>query len=691
MARKIIVPEEELHNIADAINNRADYLDSMTEGTPNKDSLVEDSTTRKMATKDMADNILKLSVNLTDYYTKEEIDEMFVQNKVDLVFGNILPSRGKEGTFYFMNTLDNDVLDLRVFIWNDNQFVRVSGTTVNLGDYASKYELNSKLIPNYTDTPGDIVFNRYGDIDENTIIHMRGANGISLEKVNDVLQISLDISTLRVDTAPEGDSSTLVANTEFVARAIADVVGGDGFVKYVIVSGEEPASRAQDTLYVYPETKQFFLGDYEISGAIYWDELPYEPEPIWIRYKGELLNYELDPPVPYWTDLSAIVDDDDYHQPSEIPKYEEIFSVKTWNDEPGVIWWLVYVGTNEWASVGVFPYDTPVEPGKYVYDFELEEWIDIDKTPAAICEYLGITDYGTEQNPKLVYEPYYADSSTKYTPFFGWDANGGSYIVTAYNVNKIDPAPTNNWDDTRDLLNNSDELGTTLSSIVNSLPAPTIGRPGYTFVGWSNSSGYDPSEVRPADITDIHDILYNFQTDKLDWRWTCGMYAVWQENEYETTAQLFSNYINDYPNEVIPGSASKWRVAVTVSGEDPYDDYVASVIDLSSYKQPDIQVYSENYPMTRDGYIAYMSDTIDSIIDLDQDPPTIVDDSKVLSGTLPNADIFGVVVYGRYGESPDYDYNEVGRFIFKPWASSGTNVECEYNIYVEGDAPTPSE
>lgn len=531
MARKILVPEEELHSIADAINNRAEYLEDMNgdEDHTIQNSMVRNSD-KQMQTANMADNIMKMYVDLSRFYTKDEIDRIIKEKAIKLVFG-ALPESGEENTFYFINSYDaeTEILDLSVYIWQYEEFVKASDLKVDLSVYATKVDLNS-AIDSLQDvyqrklTPGDgiqidqstdtisaydykLVQSDFDDPDDGLFKFKRAINDdpehvpalivrgegpvVTFHENDNTLHIDIDVDKLDVVTPPTDDRSTKIATTEFVYNVIDEVVDMDGVVHYVIVDDSDYESiekddhtqRQEGTLYLYPKFQTVYFGDTEIAGSIRWKILEGIYNQLYIKLMSHISGTQNQT---YGFDLG---------KNRTLMRYQDIFG-DPWQGE----------GTVNWV------YE----------DYTLHESDIFTKDTLKICEELGITvpkgeDIGSEDDPAITFTPQF---STLEVPWYGYSKNGG-YLVVNRSVDTEQGVISKLSDHTyfdNTVTPDKDKLGTkTLNSPLDFDAVPlssdpqfdpskytdNLINPGYKLRGWYFDEDIDIEDMLPTLISYI--------------------------------------------------------------------------------------------------------------------------------------------------------------------------------------------
>lgn len=534
--RKILVPEDELHNIADAINDRADYVDDLNhidhdDPQSAHNQMIENSE-RQMATKDMAHNILQLTVDLSQFYTKEEIDAMFRDKTFKLAFGT-RPTVGEEGTFYIINKSyhrsDDDYgIDLSVYIWRNNDFQVIHASTISLSQYALKSDIPSdyqkhliagsgisitgdndhiavvdydklkSLVTGDIGTPFKLILNSItnnvatfelapNNYSNDPVMSIAGYSPILLSNSDGRISIGIDPDNLTATTLPQSDSSTHVATTEYVRTAIEDIpAGGEGTLKYEILpEGGDVPVRKSDTLYLELGTGRATIGYDEVQPPLRWkllDDTLY----IYIQYNSGLEEIED-------TIYSTAITDE-----SGLTPYIEVFGNDMWVGTYTPTWTLTYQGQ-----------DVPYVEGT--------------TTLKQICDELHITDYGDESRAVMSATPTLSYS----VPFFGYAAdpegcfNNAGIFTKSYR-------PEDGYDETiKDTL--------TLHTNIALHDVDYVYRPGYSCIGWSEQ--YDTTAEESSTNT-----LY------IDGYWTGAIYPVWSETAYDNIHDYivnFDNYIFD--------------------------------------------------------------------------------------------------------------------------------------------------
>lgn len=383
MSRKILVDESELNSIVDAINNRADYLDDMNGDTSVSTSMrTKEDGSRQMQTKDLSDNIMKMEINLSDYYTKSEIDQLIQDGKLKIRFG-YLPNTGSENTFYFIDKFDQqntNILDLSVYIWD----------AVN-----AEYKCVSDLKLDFK----EIIKQNQRTFDKSDPITL------DIDSENNKLTIGLNPSKLRGVTQNTSDSSTKVATTEFVHNLIEGSDSGK-IVKWQLIDdsgyddiSDDTTDRENGVIYLYPKLDMVYFGDSELGGTNRWkilDELFYL---LYVKYTSDIPSQSSTPnSIPGVDDIVESLNKNNY---TKLNKYEKLFG-DPWMGSSSIEWTLNYSGT--WY---------PDESHKSIKGICSDLQIPLDENT------------GTEIAPLVTASP----KSFPKVPWYGWSVDNGTAIT----------------------------------------------------------------------------------------------------------------------------------------------------------------------------------------------------------------------------------------------------------------------
>lgn len=544
MAKKIIIPEEELHDIADAINNRADYLDDIDEDTANKDRLAQvENENRQMRSADMAPSILSLTVNLRRYYTKDEIDDMlsndtcrilYVMGQLDEVPEEELDNR----TLYLKQYASNRYA---IWLWYNGSWQLAGGnvTQEDLNNYYTKAEIDAccnskqdkltagnnisiqkindstvisasfsdkfKLKASMDSSSGSITtatLDKFDNPNNDPVFGMLGKSPIYLTiDTNDTGYVVLNIDPDALEGSsniPLDDSSTKVATTEFVAQKIEEALSGDtsSIVRYVVFENSEEESlvtKETGKIYYNQETNEVHFGDTLLNGLL-WNVL--DGEDIYSDYVYVLFTSgfaELDDQIT-GTGISST---------NRLPSYVDLF-YDPWQGTQTINWNAVNLSDTSKSTI-----------------------VTNATSVTSILEILGISEYGDDETPVISCSPlpYPLPGNI---PNNGFAADPGNYVQS------ISGTPNNiiDWDYSFD---------TEMMNINESIDysAPDIVYPGYNHTDWCTiEGGYPDPESDPADLG------YKINPQYIDWSWTGMLYPVWTEIVYTDLQTAFTNHMN---------------------------------------------------------------------------------------------------------------------------------------------------
>lgn len=556
MAKKIIIPEEELHDIADAINNRADYLDDIDEDTANKDRLAEvENENRQMRSADMASSILSLTVNLRRYYTKDEIDDMlsndtcrilYVMGQLDEVPEEELDNR----TLYLKQYSSNRYA---IWLWYNNSWQLAGGnvTQEDLNNYYTKAEIDAccnskqdkltagnnisiqkindstvisasfsdkfKLKASMDSSSGSTTtatLDKFDNPNNDPVFGMLGRSPIYLTiDTNDTGYVVLNIDPDALEGSsniPLDDSSTKVATTEFVAQKIEEALSGDtsSIVRYVVFeNSEEESSVTKETgkIYYNQETNEVHFGDTLLNGLL-WNILSGGDTPS--DYLFVLFTSG-------FSELDDIISGEPISRSANMSGYFDMF-YNPWQGTQTINWNAVNLADTSKSMV--VTESTPI---------------------MSVLETLGISEYGDDENPVVSCSPlpYPLPSDV---PDNGFSAGYGNYAAAVsgtgqYIIDDYSFEPTT----------------TQLNALVDYSDAPTVRYPGFQSNGWCTiEDGVIDPDTPPKDAG------YKVNPQYVDWSWTGTLYPVWEEIIYATISAAFDQHMNPLFSDAVSSQTS---------------------------------------------------------------------------------------------------------------------------------------
>lgn len=581
MAKKIIIPEEELHNIADAINNRADYLDDINNDTYNRDHLVE-TTDRQMYSNDMASNILRLRVNLSRYYTKEEIDQMFADGTIDMEYvsgskDDIPIEDRSERVIYVVNDGDR----YTVWAWHEEEWIMLGGDVLrsDLDNYYTKEEIDEcceskqdKLIPGdrITITQDNVISanidrsykfeatleDPVGGVTQGTLAEVDNPDNdpifaiigqspvyISIDP-NDMGYVVINIDPDALEgslSIPLNDDSRKVATTKFVGQKIQEAIDNlPDYVEYIIfnTTPEEevyPHPKEYGKIYANKQTKNVYFGDILLNSGLVWNILSGGgTDYVYMLYYSGFQD------VPDEVVTSG-VESYDY-----IPNYTEQF-YNPWQTNQFVP--LLAASTADPSTSEIITSAQPV---------------------SQLLQTLNITEYGDEEHPALTLTPNF--SSLGNCPFYGWSANGGDFAFISMRI------ASNTVYEKANYRYDADK-----GQIVNMLPLlsniPTFDGQG------EGEAGETVAPYYPG-----HTLVSWGDAQTVDWSWTGSVDAQWEEIIYDGINDVCENYQIDLPTRVIENTGSHNGVVVY----DYADEYEGDPEDIS-YRYATLPIAQEEY------------------------------------------------------------------------------------------------
>lgn len=671
MAKKIIVPEEELHDIADAINNRADYLDDIDEDDHNRNSLIE-TENRQMESKNMAANILSLSVNLNRYYTKQEINDIISNDTARIVYvlgdlNEVSQEERDERTLY-LKKYDTD--RYAIWLWKDNKW-QLAGGNVTQDDLDNNYYTkayideccNSKqdvLVPgdNITINENNVISASFdgkfklkasiepssGDITQGTLQKYDNPNNDPVFAIlgNAPIYITLDqdnkgyvVVNLNPDklegsaNIPLTDESTKVATTEFVSQKIEEAISGlsGDVVTYIVFDTSEEESRVEKEtgkIYFNQETNEIHFGNTLLNGLI-WNVIygEYDYSSIYVEYSSGFP--ELD---------TSIVEE--FIRPNyTLPRYLDIFS-DPWQGTQSFNWQATNVLDSSKTLV--------VTPDMLLSDIVRE---------------LNLEDIPEQDTPVIYCTPLPYPLPTD-VPNHGFSAGNG---IFATNISGTDI-----WiqDDSYVPEDTISSLGDTIN-----YPSSLVSfKPGFRFEGWCTSAdGYIDEESTPQELG------FEIDPEHIGWSWSGTLYAIFTELIYSDVIQEFINYDNIVFKNRISGSTPGLTLSYSFDEEEPLTRYFRYVlIPVASFASNVWTISSEFSELSN-----LVDVTRDSIInDVYSIASDIIEDSDYISFTdtttisIPSDTIFFVYVQEYEGTDEDIRILNTDYEIFKSWASNDT-------------------
>lgn len=687
MSKRIIIPEEELHDIADAINNRADYLDDINADSSNRDSLTE-TADRQMYSKDMAANILKLTVNLGRYYTKTEIDAMFANETIDLVYVagslNDIPVDVRSERILYLVRQNNDLYS--VWVWHENDWKLVGGDVVqsDLDNYYTKQQIDEKCDTKQdTLTAGDHItidsnnvisadINRSykyeatlgqsaGDYTQGTLEEVPNPNDdpifailgkspiyITLDQANNgYIVINLNPDALVGSTnIPLDNSTTKVATTKFVGEKIEEAIHNlPDYVKYIIfnsISEEEsyPDPKEDGTIYANNETGYVYFGDKLLNQTL-WHKLPEVYEDVFILYHSG------------FSDLSDRIRSVETQVGTSILSYKDVFY-------------------NPWENL-----EFVTLTAESIADPSISDTITSPTSIDQIISDLNITNLGDESNPVIDVDPVLPTASP--CPWRGWSSNGGKFAFK-YSADDIYQINSISAEYNSETIYDSVYVFGNVPQYNESVSIPSEGtktispyRPGYTFVGWCTiNDGYIDPDSHPEDV--------GFKIDPtiVDWSWSGALYATWTEIYYSNMNTFLDSYTNaavsscdtsvnqpivnmyDYNRSENPNlSYRKYKLTIaTKSGNNwAFDNNFTDIASKTDF--------------TRVEFDAQINTIIQSLIENEQIQPATVSSLNPITETVPSENnIFCIYIEGYTGTGSNISIESTYLRILKGWSGN---------------------
>lgn len=682
MAKKIIIPEEELHDIADAINNRADYLDDINNDTSVRDSLVETSD-RQMYSSDMKSNILKLRVNLSRYYTKEEIDEMINSETIDMVYvsgdlDDIPEEEISDRTLYIVND-GNDRYS--VWTWRNNNWLMISDSVrrSDFNNYYTRAEIDAccntkqdkltagnnititednvisaninrkyKYVADVNEPVGEFTTGTFEEVDnpnDDPIFAILGASPVYLtldEGSNGYIVININPDALEgsQDIALT-DSSTKVATTKFVGEKIADEISKlshDG-VTYIIFNSraeeaQYPEPKKDGVIYANNETGNVYFGN-RLLNAIVWNTLTEEYTYTYVLYHSG------------FTDLPDRTSDIPIDVSSTLTSYKDVFY-------------------NPWKTS-----DYIEMTARKISDTSVTHPVTATTTIDELLEAFHITDVGDESNPVIDIVPTLPVSDP--CPWLGWSENGGSFVssYSSDNIYKLEEISEPYNEDTPYrsvyIFQPVPQFNETSST---SQPIQAYS-PGRQFLGWCTSDSY---------YEGIEETGSKLNPEIVDWSWSGGLFAAWEDMYYQDLQQLFNEYSNDPVDEYDSTTTSR-KVNMYDYDESDYDNVAYRKVSVGiATKQNNVWVLNSIFEDMGDMSEFLLSEfqdgiraTIADLIDTGQLEPVPVSTVNPITESVPSENtIFAIYIEGYTGTGEDITIVSQYMRILKGWASNST-------------------